>query len=73
MISVETSETGIRVTIPKGEVPPERLDSFLDWLRLEAIAGRSALTETEAGRIAEEGKTAWWTANKTRLIPSEKS
>jgi len=72
MISVETSDAGIRVTIPKGEVSPERLGSFLDWLRLEAIAGRSSLSEVEAGMIAEEGKQSWWTANKARLIPPGK-
>ena len=53
----------------KDEVPPERLNSFLDWLRFESVAGRSALTEAEAGRLAEESKQSWWDANKERLIP----
>lgn len=69
MISVEATAAGIRVTIPKDEVPPERLNSFLDWLRFESVAGRSALTEAEAGRLAEESKQSWWDANKERLIP----
>ena len=69
MITVETTEGGVRVTIPKDEMPPQRLNSFLDWLRLEAIAARSRLTETTADRLAEEAKADWWTANKSRFIP----
>ena len=49
MITVETADTGVRVTIPKDEVPADRLNSFLDWLHLEAIVRRSRLTEKEAG------------------------
>jgi hypothetical protein len=68
MISVETTDTGVRVTIPKDEVPADRLNSFLDWLRLEAIVRRSSLTEEQAGRLAEDIKTGWWAANKARFI-----
>ncbi len=68
MITVETTDTGVRVTIPKEEVPTDRLNSFLDWLRLEAIVRRSSLTEEEAGRLAEGIKTGWWAANKDRFI-----
>ncbi len=68
MITVETTDTGVRVTIPKDEVPADRLNSFLDWLRLEALVRRSSLTEEEAGRLAEEIKTGWWAANKDRFI-----
>ena len=68
MITVETTETGFRVTIPKDEVPTDWLNSFLDWLRLEAVARRSALTDAEAERMAEELKASWWAANKDRFI-----
>lgn len=68
MITVETTDTSIRVTIPKDEVPAERLDSFLDWLRLEGLARRSNLSEEEAGRLADEIKAGWWAANKNRFI-----
>ena len=69
MITVETTEAGMRVTIPRDEVPPERLNSFLDWLRLESIAAKSRLTEADADRLAEEAKADWWAANKGRFIP----
>ena len=58
----------MRVTIPKDEVPPERLNSFLDWLRLEAVTSRSHLTEEQADHLAEEAKADWWAANKHRFI-----
>ena len=69
MITVETTEAGVRVTIPRGEVPPERLNTLLDWLRLEAVARHSQLSEPEADRLAEAAKADWWAANKDRFIP----
>ena len=68
MITIETTDSGVRVTIPKDDVPADRLNSFLDWLRLEASVRRSALTEVEADRLAEELKADWWAANKNRFI-----
>ena len=72
MITVETTDTSVLVTIPKSEVPADRLNSFLDWLRLEAVARRSALTEGEAERMAEKLKTDWWAANKDRFLKAGK-
>jgi hypothetical protein len=69
MITVEQTGNDLRVTIPKGTVPPNRLNAFLDSLRLEEIAQRSRLTEEEAARIADEIKAEWWAANKDRFIP----
>ncbi len=69
MITVETTETDLRVTIPKGALPLSQLNAFLDWLRLEEIAQRSRLTEAEADRMADQMKAEWWAANKDRFIP----
>lgn len=69
MITVEKTERDVRVAIPKGAVPPQQLNAFLDWLRLEEIAQRSRLTEAEADRLAEEIKADWWAANKEQFIP----
>jgi hypothetical protein len=69
MILVEAAESSLRVTIPTDEVPPERVSAFVDWLRLEALARRSRLTEEEAGQMAEAAKASWWAANKDRFIP----
>ena len=68
MITVENTEAGVRVTIPKDDVPAPRLNAFLDWLRLESIAAKSRLTEAEADRLAEQAKADWWAANKARFI-----
>jgi hypothetical protein len=55
MITVEKTNTDLRVTIPKDAVPPKRLNALLDWLRLEEIAHRSRLSEADAdqGRVVD--------------------
>ena len=68
MITVETTAAAVHVTIPISEVPTDRLNWFVDSLRLEAIARRSQLTEEEASRLADEIKAGWWTANQHRFI-----
>jgi hypothetical protein len=68
VITVQTTEADVRVTIPKGDVPLGRLNAFLECLRLESILCRSSLTEEEAGRLAEEIKAGWWAANRDRFI-----
>ena len=72
MITVENTDTNVRVTIPKDAMSPKRLNAFLDWLRLEEISQRSSLSEEDADRIANEVKAAWWAANKQRFIPPDK-
>lgn len=69
MITVEKTNTDVRVTISKDAVPPKQLNAFLDWLRLEEIAQCSRLTEKEADPLAEETKADWWAANKEKFIP----
>jgi hypothetical protein len=70
VITVEKTDSDLRVTIPKDAVPPKRLNALLDWLRLEELAQRSHLTEADANRLADELKAGWWAANKDRFIPS---
>ena len=71
MIAVETTTTGIRVTIPTGEVDPGELDEVLNWLRMESATRRSAMTEAEADAMAESGKAQWWAENKSRFVKTE--
>jgi len=71
MITVENTETDVRVTIPKDAVPLKRLNALLDWLRLEEVVQRSRLTEEDADRIANDIKAEWWASNKTRFIPAD--
>ena len=67
MITVETTDAMVRVTIPKSEVPADRLNWFVDSLRLEAIARRSHLSEGDASAMADEIKVGWWAANRHRF------
>jgi hypothetical protein len=67
MITVEATAAGVRVTIPKDDMPPERLSSFLEWLRLESIVRSGNLAESDADRFADGIKADWWQANKSRL------
>lgn len=67
MITVETTADSTRLTIPRADVPPDRLQPLLDWLRLEAAARRSQLSEAEADRLAEQIKADWWAGNKDRF------
>lgn len=69
MITVEKTNTDMRVTIPKDAVSPKRLNTLLDWLRLEEIAHRSRLSEADANQIADEIKAGWWAANQAVFIP----
>jgi hypothetical protein len=72
MITVETTDATVRVTIPKNEVPADRLNWFVDSLRLEAIARKSHLTEDEASHLADDIKAGWWAANRHRFTkPAE--
>ena len=68
MITVEKTSADLRVIIPKGAVPLEQLNVFLDWLRFEEISQRSRLQESQADQLAEEIKSDWWTANKDKFI-----
>ena len=67
MIAVETSEKAIRVSIPTDGMPAEAVNAFVDWLRVEAAARRSRLTEDEAWKLSEEIKSDWWSHNQSRF------
>jgi hypothetical protein len=67
MIAVETSENAIRVSIPTDGMPPEAVNAFVDWLRVETAAWRSRLTEAEAWKLSEEIKSDWWSRNQSRF------
>jgi hypothetical protein len=71
MITVETLDAAVRVTIPKDAVPAKQLNALLDWLRLEETVRRSQLSEADANRIADEIKAEWWAANKKKFAASD--
>lgn len=71
MITIESTEKEIRVSIPRDEVDPVQLERLLRPFRLEAAVAASGMTDDEAGLMAEEMKTKWWDENRHRFLPSE--
>jgi hypothetical protein len=72
MIAIETNDREIRVNIPTAGMSAEAIRAFLDWLRVEAAARRSRLTEDAAWKLSEDIKSAWWTQNQNRFNPERK-
>lgn len=73
MITIESTEREVRVSIPRDEVDPVRLEHLLRPLRLEAAVAGSRMTDEEADRMAEEMKAQWWAENQHRFLPADLS
>ncbi|MCP5542320.1 MAG: hypothetical protein H7A49_00285 [Akkermansiaceae bacterium] len=71
MITIESTDKEIRVSIPRGEVDPVQLERMLRPFRLENALASSRMTDEEADRMAEEVKDRWWAENKHRFLPSD--
>jgi len=67
MIAVESNDHEIHVKIPTDGMSAEAVRSFLDWLRLEAAARRSRLTDEAAFKLSEDLKSGWWSKNQSRF------
>jgi hypothetical protein len=72
MIAVETSDHEIRVNIPTEGMSTESVRAFLDWLRVEAAARRSRLTDEVAWKLSEDIKSSWWSQNQSRFNDERK-
>ncbi len=71
MVAVEADKHQIRLTIPTEGMPPEDVDRFVAWIRAEAVARQSRLSDDDAMRLAEEVNEGWWQKNKARFDSSE--
>jgi hypothetical protein len=67
MIGVEADRKEIRISIPTEGMSPEAINAFVGWLRAEAVARKSRLTDEAAWRLSEEIKAGWWEQNKGRF------
>ena len=67
MIAVKARKNEILVSIPTEGMPEEAVTAFVNWLRMEATARRSRLTENAAWQLAEDVKADWWKANQARF------
>ncbi len=70
MITIESTQSEIRVSIPRAEVDPVRLEQLLRPLRLEAAVSDSRMTDDKAEQMAEEMKEWWWKENQHRFLPA---
>jgi hypothetical protein len=50
----------------------ESVRAFLDWLRVEAAARRSRLTDEAAWKLSEDIKSSWWSQNQSRFNDERK-
>lgn len=69
MITIESTEKEIRVSIPRDEVDPVRLERLLRPFRLETALSGGGMSEEEADLMAEEMKAKWWEENRHRFLP----
>lgn len=68
MIAVETSDKAICVSIPTDGMPAEAVNAFVSWLRVEAAARRSSLSEMTAWKLSEDVKADWWSRNEAHFV-----
>lgn len=71
MITVESTEKEIHVTIPRGEMDPAQIEAILRPFRFTSLVAGSAMSQGEALRLAEESKADWWEKNQDRFAPPQ--
>jgi hypothetical protein len=67
MIAVQADDREIRVNIPTEGMSADAVRAFLNWLRVEAAARRSRLTDESAWQLSEAVKSDWWAQNQSRF------
>jgi hypothetical protein len=72
VIAVEADNKEIRVNIPTEGMSAEAIRAFVDWLRVEAAARRSRLTDDAAWNLSEDIKSTWWSQNQGRFTDERK-
>jgi hypothetical protein len=71
MVAVKADNGQVQLTFPTQGMSAEEVNDFVAWLRFEAIARRSRLSEDAAWKLSEEIKATWWEANKGRFGPGD--
>ena len=60
MITVESDDAAIRVTIPRGELDIAQVEAILRPFRFASLVAASQMSKVEAMQIAEDSKAHWW-------------
>jgi len=71
MITVESDDAAIRVTIPRGELGIFQVEAILRPFRFTSLVAGSQMSKAEAMRIADDSKADWWEKNERRFAPPE--
>jgi hypothetical protein len=71
MITVESTEKEIHVTIPRGEMDPAQIEAMLRSFRFTSLVAGSSMLQGEALKLAEESKAGWWEKNEERFSPPQ--
>ena len=71
MITVESDDAAIHVTIPRGELDISQVEAILRPFRFASLVAGSQMSKAEAMRIAEDCKADWWAKNERRFAPPE--
>ena len=69
MISIESNEKEVRVTIPRSDINPDELEAVLGPIRFASSVFKSQMTKEEAFQLAETLKSEWWKKNQDRFDP----
>jgi hypothetical protein len=67
MIDVKADNGAVHLDFSTEGMSPEQVNDFVSWLRVEAIARRSKLTEESARQLSEDIKADWWRKNESRF------
>ena len=71
MITVESDDDAIRVTIPRDELGLAQVEAILRPFRFASLVADSRMSKAEAMQIAEDSKVGWWAKNEQRFAPPE--
>ncbi len=71
MITVESDDREIRVTIPRGDLEIAQVEAILRPFRFASLIAGSQMSKAEAMQISEESKADWWEKNEQRFAPPE--
>lgn len=69
MITVESTDEEIHVTIPRGDMEPAQIEAILRPFRFTSLVSGSQMSKAEAMKLAEESKSDWWRKNELRFAP----
>ena len=71
MITVESDDREIRVTIPRSDLEIAQVEAILRPFRFASLVAGSQMSRAEAVQIAEESKADWWEKHGKTFAPPE--